>query len=128
MKAGDHMKNVALVIAVLIAANFAYDDYLFRSSTHDVIVETFRSSAADACQTNARSKNIATSHVAWRNPASLKLVIGKSNLDVYFWQIDSTMWNAKYRNPYIFIVADESPSYILCEYDILHRSAYVQRM
>ncbi len=122
------MKNLALVIIAVIGVNFAYDEYMFRSSAHDVIVETFKTSAADACYDNARGQNIGGSHNSWRNPASLKLVIGKSNLDVYFWQIDSSMWNAKYRNPYIFIVADENPAFILCEYDILHRTASVHRM
>ncbi len=122
------MKNLALVVVALIAANFAYNEYLFRSSAQDVIVETFKTSAADACHTDAQSQKIYSSKSSWRNPASLKLVIGKSNLDVYFWQIGSSMWKAKYKNPYIFIVADDSPSYILCEYDILHRTASVYRM
>ena len=121
-------RNAVIVLVALIALNFVYDEYLFRSAAHDVIVETFRTSAADACHSNAQNQNITASHAAWRNPASLKLVIGKSNLDVYFWQIDSLMWNAKYKNPYMLIVADENPSYILCEYDILHRTASVQRM
>ena len=122
------LRNAVIVLVALIAANFAYDDYLFRSATHDVIVETFRISAADACHSNARNQKITASQAAWRNPASMKLVIGKSNLDVYFWQIDSLMWNAKYKNPYMLIVADENRSYILCEYDILNRRASVHRM
>ena len=122
------LKNLALVVVALIAVNFAYHEYLFRVSAHDVIVETFKTRAADACYNDAQSQKIYASQASWRNPASLKLVIGKSNLDVYFWQIDSVMWNAKYKNPYIFIVAEDNPAYILCEYDILHRSASVHRM
>jgi len=122
------LRNAVIAVVALVAANFAYDQYLFRSAAHDVIVETFQASAADACHTNAQSQKIEGTLAAWRNPASMKLVIGKSNLDVYFWQVDSSMWNAKYKNPYMLLVAEENPSYVLCEYDILHRRASVNRM
>ena len=125
------LRNAVIAVAALFVANFCYDEYLFRAATHDVIVETFRATAAEACHSNAMTQKIEASESSWRhrsNPASLKLVIGKSNLDVYFWQIDSAMWNAKYKNPYMLIVADKDPSYILCEYDILHRRASVHRM
>jgi len=122
------LRNAVIAVVALFAANFAYDQYLFRAAAHDVIVETFQARAADACYSNAKTQNINGSITAWRNPASMKLVIGKSNLDVYFWQIDSAMWNAKYKNPYMLLVADDNPSYVLCEYDILHRRASVHRM
>lgn len=122
------LRNAIIAVVALIAANFAYDQYLFRSAAHDVIIETFQATAAQACHSNAITQKISASETAWRNPASLKLVIGKSNLDVYFWQIDNSMWNAKYKNPYMLLVADENPAYILCEYDILHRRASVHRM
>ena len=122
------LRNAVIVVVALVGANLAYNQYLFRTAAHDVIIETFQASAADACHSNAQSQKINGSLAGWRNPASLKLVIGKSNLDVYFWQVDSVMWNAKYKNPYMLLVADENPSYVLCEYDILHRRASVHRM
>ena len=122
------LRNAVIAVVALIAVNIAYDQYLFRAAAHDVIIETFQASAADACHSNAQTQKIDGSISSWRNPASLKLVIGKSNLDVYFWQVDSSMWKAKYKNPYMLLVADENPSYILCEYDILHRRASVHRM
>ena len=58
----------------------------------------------------------------------LNLVIGKSNLDVRFWQINHKMWNARFRNPYLFLVANRDSRNIFCEYDIVHGVASVYRM
>ena len=65
---------------------------------------------------------------AWAKPQSVKLIIGKQNLDVYVWQVDHTMWSARFRNPYLFLATGDKPAKVYCEFDIVHGAASVFRM
>ena len=59
---------------------------------------------------------------------TIKVVIGRNALDVYPWQVDHAMWNARYRNPYLFLTAGPSTGKVFCEYDIVNAAASVPRM
>ena len=122
------MKPIVIVLALLAIAKVGYQEYLFRTSTMDVIINAYSSRAINACQRDARAQKMPATRQVWSRPASTKLVIGKSNLDVHFWQINSAMWNARYRNPYLFLVANHQRSNVFCEYDIVHGIASVYRM
>jgi hypothetical protein len=122
------MRNLIIVVALLAAAKVAYQEYLFRVATREVIVATYQERAAQSCQRNAKSQNLKGDLTVWVKPTSVSLVIGKSNLDVYFWQVSSSLWNARFRNPYLYLVAEEKPALVYCEYDILNNSATVHRL
>lgn len=126
------MRKLVLLVVTLIAIKVGYQDYLFRASTREVIVSTFQERALQQCQRHARSNVVTPTGsapvVAWNNPASVSLIIGKSSLDVYLWQINNTKWNARYRNPYLLIVAERSSSSLACEYDILAGSAQIFKL
>ncbi len=122
------MRRVAIVVAILVAAQFAFHELLYRNSTRNVLIDTYRAPAIQSCARDARKQRLAVAAEAWQKPSSIKLVIGKDDLDVYFWQVDNPMWKARYTNPYLFIVAEKPSGYVLCEYDIIHRTASVQRM
>ena len=57
----------------------------------------------------------------------MRVVIGKSDLDVWFWQVDDLMWSARYRNPYLYLNTADRLSSVQCEYDIVHGIATVFR-
>ncbi len=120
------MRKVAFIIAILFVARIGYEQLIYRSATYDVIVGTYAKSAIKACAKDAANRKAA--EALWSQPSSVKLVIGKSDLDVYFWQVNHLMWRARYKNPYLFITTRNEPSYLLCEYDIMRQSAFVQRM
>jgi len=122
------MKPIVIFLALLASAKIGYQEYLFRTSTVDVIINAYRTRAVTACQRDAKMQRLPSSHNLWSQPQALRLAIGKSNLDVYIWQINSNLWNARFRNPYIFITAKPSASNIFCEYDIVHGVASVYRM
>jgi hypothetical protein len=65
---------------------------------------------------------------AWANPKAIRLVIGKSSIDVYPWQVDHALWNARYRNPYLLLTASQRTATVSCEYDIVNAAASVSRM
>jgi hypothetical protein len=121
------MKAIVLLLALLVAAKLGYQEYLFRAGTRDAIIGAYKEHAVHACQKDARSASFGVASHAWANPTSIKVVIGKSALDVYPWQTDHALWNARYRHPYLFLTAGtRSPVY--CEYDIVNAAASVGRM
>ena len=126
------MRKLMLLVVGLIAIKLGYQEYLFRASTRDVIVSTFQERALQMCQRHTKATvlaaNGAAPATAWNRPASISLMIGKAGLDVYLWQINSTQWNARYRNPYLLIIAERSASSLACEYDILNGSAQVYKL
>jgi hypothetical protein len=122
------MRAVVILLALFAAVKIGYQEYLFRASARDVIVAAYRERAIDACQRDPKSLSLGVMPPAWEKPASIGLVIGKSNLEVYFWQVDHAMWNARYRNPYLFLVAGQKTANVFCEFDIVHGAASVYRM
>ncbi|MGI9406908.1 MAG: hypothetical protein ACR2O4_11115 [Hyphomicrobiaceae bacterium] len=120
------MRKLLIAIAVLVAAKLGYEQLIYRSATYEVIVGTYAQAAIKACTKGSKDRQV--SEALWSKPASVKLVIGKSDLDVYFWQVNHLMWRARYKNPYLFITTRNAPDYLLCEYDILRQSAFVQQM
>jgi hypothetical protein len=122
------MKAIVILLALLAAAKLGYQEYLFRISTRDAVIGAYKEHAVQACQKDARTQTLGLGPQAWANPKSVRLVIGKSSLDVYPWQVDDALWNARYRNPYLFLTANQRSATIACEYDIVNASASVSRM
>lgn len=121
------MRAFVLLLMLLAAAKVGYSEYVFRTATNDVIITAYRERAIAACQRDAKGAAPGLAQ-AWARPDNIKLVIGKSNLDVYFWQVDHALWNARFRNPYLFVTATEYPTRVYCEFDIVHGAASVFRM
>ena len=61
----------------------------------------------------------------WTRPTDVRVVIGTSDIAVWFWQIENSLWNARYRNPYLHLTADRGQQ---CEYDIVHGIATIYRI
>jgi hypothetical protein len=122
------MRAVVIFLALLAAAKLGYQEYLFRAATQDAIISAYKGHAVQACQNDARSHNFGVGAQAWANPKTIRLVIGKSSLDVFPWQIDHAMWNARFRNPYLFLTAGQQSGTVNCEYDIINAAAAVSRM
>ena len=121
------MKPVLIILALLATAKIAHQEYLFRTSTRDVIIRAYKERAVQACQKDALGTMLGVSPQVWNNPSSISLSIGKRSLDIHFWQVDHEMWNARYRNPYLFISAGERSGAATCEYDIVKAAAFVYR-
>jgi hypothetical protein len=122
------MRTVVILLALLAAAKLGYSEYLFRVSARDAVIGAYKAHALEACRKDASSQALGLGPQAWSNPSSIRLVIGKSSLDVYPWQIDHALWNARYRNPYLFLTSSQRAGTIACEYDIVNAAAAVSRM
>ena len=122
------MRAVVIFLALLAAAKIGYQEYLFRSATREAIIGAYKAHAVQACQKDAGNGSLGLAPQAWANPKAVRLVIGRSSLDVYPWQVDHVQWNARYRNPYLFLTTSLRSGTVNCEYDIINASAAVSRM
>ena len=122
------MKAVVILLALLAAAKLGYQEYLFRGATRDALISAYREHAVQACQKDARSQTLGVGSQAWANPKAIRLVIGKSSIDVDPWQVEDPLWNARYRNPYLLLTAAVRSATVACEYDIVNAAASLSRM
>lgn len=122
------MRIIVILLGLLAAAKIGLQEHLFRSGTKDVIVGAYREKAVQACQKDPRGPALVATPLVWTRPSEVRLVIGKSDLDVWFWQVDHALWNARYRNPYLFLVAGEQGNMTYCEYDVVRGVASVHRL
>lgn len=120
------MKSLLIILALLAGAKIAHQEYLFRTSTRDVIISAYKERAVKACQNDAVGTVLGLSQ-AWGSPNSISLSIGKRSLDVHWWDLDNAMWNARFRNPYLLISAGHRSMAATCEYDIVNAQAIVFR-
>jgi hypothetical protein len=130
------MKAVVVFLTVLAAIKLGIREYLVRSSSEEVVVAAYRDRAIAACQKEPKGQTLGVSPASWTAAESTRLVIGKSGLTVYWWQVDHDMWNARYRNPYIFLILGPGPASaftggrgrVMCEYDIVNSTASLHRL
>jgi hypothetical protein len=122
------MKALALFLALLVAAKLGYQEYLFRSATREAIVAAYQGQAVVACQKVTLTQGSGVGLQAWESPHAVRLVIGKSGVDVYPWQVDHALWAARYRNPYLLLSAGSRSDPATCEYDIVNAAAHVSRL
>lgn len=122
------MKTFVILLALLATAKLGYHEVLFRLSARDALIDAYRAHAVDACRKDITSQTLGVGAQAWSNARSIHLVIGKSSLAVFPWQVDHAQWNARYRNPYLFLTASERSGAIGCEYDIVNAAAFVSRL
>jgi hypothetical protein len=117
-----------MLLALLAAAKLGYQEYLFRGAARDALIGAYKEHAVEACQKDARTQALGLGAQIWANPKAIRLLIGKSSIEVYLWQVDDPLWNARYRNPYLLLTAAQKTATVACEYDIVNAAASVSRM
>jgi hypothetical protein len=122
------MRVLVVVLALMAAGKLCCQEYLFRAAARDAILDAYREHAVQACQKSTRNVTLGVNPLAWANPQSVDLVIGKRSYAVYPWQVDHANWSARYRNPYLFLTVGSRPAKTVCAYDIHNASASLTRM
>lgn len=121
------IKAAMMVLVALAAAKLGAQEYLYRSATNEVLIGAYRERAIQACQRDPRNQGLMAHTGIWSKPNDVRIVIGKGDLDVWFWQVDNSLWDARYRNPYIHLAIGDRLTNISCEYDIVNGIANVSR-
>ncbi len=122
------MRKLILLLGLLAAGKIGLQEYLYRDATRDVIITAYRPRAIEACLNQARTQAPTISEAPWLKPSAIALSIGKSSLSVYIWQIDHPQWQARYRNPYLFVTPSGRGETATCEYDIVNGLANLQKL
>ncbi|MEO0809485.1 MAG: hypothetical protein AAFW82_02385 [Pseudomonadota bacterium] len=119
------MRGFFLVGALLFAGKFGMHEYIRQDAIHQVVVDAYREHAMTSCRSQAGAT---INPVVWTQPSNVRLAIGKSDLNVQLWQTGHHLWNARYRNAYIYVSVDEPDSQVYCEYDIANDKAWVYQL
>jgi hypothetical protein len=122
------MRALVLTLALLAGLKIWAQDSVYRAATEEALVAAYRDRAISSCQRAPvkaeldRPINRATPN--WASPSNIKVVIGKSSVPVYIWEVDHELWNARYRNPYLELSANGTER-LVCNYDIGHGTAEI---
>lgn len=121
------MRILVIVLVLLAVAKIGTQQYLTSTAKNEIIVAAYKDRAVGACERAAKLKNVDVKST-WSQDGEVHLVIGKGNLDVHLWQVDHTLWQTRFKSPYLFLSMREEPQRIICEFDIVHGQATVLRM
>ena len=119
---------IVIGLALMAAGKLASHAYLYRAATHDIIVSTYRDQAIRACARNGLQGPMRVPPQTWSASSQVSLAIGKRDIDVYLWQINHRLWEARFKNPYLVVTADLETAHIYCEYDVRRGFALVQQL
>ncbi|MEL6871502.1 MAG: hypothetical protein AAFO62_01645 [Pseudomonadota bacterium] len=122
------LRFVVAVLALLATAKVGSHWYLYREATSSIIVSTYRDKAISACAAHGAESALKVPPKAWSRPSKVALEIGKSSLDVAIWQVHHRLWEARFKNPFLFVTANAETAHIYCEYDIVRGLASVHRL
>jgi len=121
------MRVLVFVLLLLAAAKVGTQQYLVSTAKDEIIITAYREQAINACRDAARATRLEVT-AAWATSDEVRVVVGKSTLDVALWQIDNALWQTRYRTPYLLFTMSNAPQRILCEFDIAQGAASLMRM
>ena len=115
------LKVFVAVLALLAGAKILAQDLLYRDSAQEALLSAYRDRAIAACQSTPTPTGDLP---LWTRPASVDLVIGRSDVDVRIWQLDSERWPARFRHPHVVLTLNEATAPV-CRYDVIEGRSYV---
>jgi hypothetical protein len=120
------MRAFVLFLALLVALKIWVQDSVYRAATQEALVAAYRARAAQACaaSTSAASAPAGGTAIDWLKDDDARVAIGKPSVPVHFWQLDSDLWEARFRQPYLLLSGGNGLS---CAYDLLGDTAEVLR-
>ena len=119
------LRALVVALAVLAGAKIWAQQYLYREGAGEALMRAYRERAIAACQSLPLAGAKAP---LWTRPASVDLVIGRSNLDVRIWQLESERWPARFKHPHLVLTLADGEGSLMCEYDVIEERAYVTQM
>lgn len=123
------MRMFVLGLAILAGLKIWIQHDLYRKGAGEALIAVYRDRAVDACRRAAQGTGYSAGTTAypvdWTRAATIDLVVGSSQYDVAFWQVDHPMWNARFRNPYVRLKSGDAFATLVCTYDIVMGQAAV---
>lgn len=106
------MRVILFLLFALAVGKIAAQSHIRQQSANKTIINVYREHALAACRQYTGDTGTASS------PVSIKLVIGKEDLNVRLWQTSHRNWSARYQDPVIVIATKGPGGRAVCEYDI----------
>ena len=122
------MRSLVLIVGLLAAGKVGYQEYAERSALSEVLLNTYRQDATEACEREAGNRNISVAYMAWSSPKEISISLGRSSDSEPYWQIGESLLGPAERDPFVVILARREPYRIVCDYDIVRQLATVNRM
>lgn len=110
------MRLVVIALALLAGLKVWTQDRMVRDVMGEAIVEAYRARAEQTCQKQAGTA--APKRAAGPFTADVAVVIGNPNVDVALWDVDSPLWNVRYRHPHL-ILSSQGEARFNCAYDVV---------
>jgi len=124
-KAMGGWRVLIVTTALIVVGKLGLHEYVRQDALHNVIVNAYQEHALAACRQRAGPT---IERAIWAQTTNARVAIGKSDFNVHLWQTDHHLWNARYRNAYIYITVDEPDAQVHCEYDITNDIAIVYQL
>lgn len=122
------MRGLVLLVGLLAASKVGYQEYAERATLTEVLLNTYRQDASEACRREARQRNFRMPDWAWSSPKDIHISIGRSSDSEPYWQLGSALLSPASRDPFVVLVADQDPFEIVCDYDIVRQQASINRL
>lgn len=117
------MRALLTVLVLLAGLKVWTQDQMFRSATTNALIEAYRARAVDACRRGQQDGNR-----TWTDAASVKLVIGRSDVDVHLWDVDNPLWDTRFKHPHLVLSTGGGAEQLVCSYDVVAGMALVSRL
>ncbi|MFV0296891.1 MAG: hypothetical protein ACK5JT_12325 [Hyphomicrobiaceae bacterium] len=118
------MRALILLLVLATAGKVWTQQYIASQGKNEIIIAAYSKAASGACSAAASQRHLKAAFAMSRQRA-ITLVVGKTSLDVPFWQVDSALWSAKFRNPYLILTANDHDKSFSCEFDIIGNRAEI---
>lgn len=122
------MRSLVLLVGLLAAGKVGYQDYVERNALSEVLLNTYRQDATEACAREADHRNFSVTYSAWSAPNEISISLGRSSDSEPYWQIGESLLGPAERDPYVVIEARAEPYRIVCNYDIVRQQAAISRI
>jgi hypothetical protein len=111
------MRALVLVLAGMAGLKIWAHDHVYRSAAEDALVAAYRDRAIEACQKD-RSRAAKSTAGQWSQPAAVRLVMGKRDVEVAFWDVDNPLWAVRYKYPVLVLTTGATEVAQTCEFDV----------
>ena len=120
------MRNVVFLLAVLLGFKLMLGQWHWRASAEEAVVAAYGAKAVEACRNDAKARGYPPAQPLSRT-GEVRLVVGASDVDVWFWDVGNPSWSRRYRTPYLRLQLQSGDALLQCAYDINNKVSIVTR-
>lgn len=106
------MRIVVIVFAILAGIKVWTQDKLVRTALGDALIQAYREKAVSACR-----KLPVKPALVFGDETTVS--VGNGDIEVAFWDVNSPLWQVRFRHPHIMLRAVGPDGLQSCAYDVV---------